>query len=63
MARIRVITVFDGDWIEPKPQRGHKLVCCDCGLTHRVDFRVVKGRAQFRPFRDDRATAQRRRHR
>ena len=29
------------EWIWPK-QRGFNWGCCDCGLTHRVNFRVVK---------------------
>jgi hypothetical protein len=37
------------------------MKCCDCGLVHRMDFRIVKGRVQFRPFRDKRATAAARR--
>lgn len=53
--------VTDGDWVEPTPQRGHKMKCCDCGLIHVMDFRVRKGRVQFRPRRDKRATAAARR--
>ena len=29
------------EWIWPK-QKGLNWACCDCGLTHRVNFRVVK---------------------
>jgi hypothetical protein len=53
--------VHDGEWIEPKPQRGHRMRCCDCSLIHVMDFRVRKGRVQFRPRRDKRATAAARR--
>jgi hypothetical protein len=35
--------------------------CCDCGLIHRLDFRIVDGRIEFRARRDDRATAAARR--
>jgi hypothetical protein len=46
--------------------------CCDCGLIHRLDFRIVDGRngtrpgvrglrVEFRTRRDDRATAAARR--
>lgn len=45
-----------GEWIQPK-RRGYKLACCDCGLTHLMDFRVVRGKIQFRCFRDNRRTA------
>lgn len=45
-----------GEWIQPI-RHGYKLACCDCGLVHRMEFRVVAGRAQFRAYRDNRATA------
>jgi hypothetical protein len=50
-----------GEWIQPV-RRGYKMACCDCGLVHRMDFRVAGGRAQFRAFRDNRSTAMVRRH-
>lgn len=53
---------IDGAWIQPV-RRGYKMGCCDCGLVHVVDFRIVKGRVQFRPRRSARSTAQVRRHR
>lgn len=28
-------------WVCPKP-KGYLMKCCDCGLVHEVDFRVVK---------------------
>jgi hypothetical protein len=51
----------DGEWVQPV-RRGYKLACCDCGLVHRVDFRLYRGRVQFRAFRNERATALMRRH-
>lgn len=27
------------DWIDPA--RHYKLACCDCGLVHNVEFRVI----------------------
>lgn len=51
----------DGEWVEPKP--GYRMACCDCGLVHRVEFRVLHGGVvQFRATRDQRATGQRRRN-
>lgn len=32
---------YDGDIIRPQ-MRGYKIRCCDCGLVHVIDFRVVK---------------------
>lgn len=45
-----------GEWVQPI-RRGYKLRCCDCGLVHKMDFRISRGRVQFRVFRDNRATA------
>lgn len=53
--------VIDGDWVEPTPQRGHRMKCCDCALVHDMDFRVKDGKVQFRPKRNKRATAAARR--
>lgn len=50
------------EWIRPTP-KGFKASCCDCGLVHKMDFRVAKGRAEFRIKRDNRATAMVRRWR
>lgn len=52
----------DGEWIQPI-HRGYKLECCDCGLVHRLDYRIVTGHVQFRAVRDARSTAQIRRYR
>lgn len=49
-----------GEWVRPV-RRGYKMACCDCGLVHRLDFKVVPyGRGHkvmFRVFRDNRSTA------
>lgn len=65
----------DGEWIQPR-MRGYKLRCCDCGLVHTLNFRVIeRGRigqlvnvvtgvkVLFQAERDERATAAVRRHR
>lgn len=49
-----------GVWVQPV-RRGYKLACCDCGLVHRMQFRVHRGRIQFKAWRDNRATAAMRR--
>ena len=45
--------------------RGYRMMCCDCGLVHRLNFYiVVKGRrrkVQFKAWRDYRSTAATRR--
>lgn len=40
----------DGEWVQPT-MRGFRLACCDCGLMHRINFRIVNGRVQFQAFR------------
>lgn len=50
-----------GEWVQPV-RRGYRLACCDCGLVHTMDFRVVKGRIQFRAYRNKMSTAAMRRH-
>jgi len=44
-------------WVKPI-HHGYKMMCCDCGLVHVMDFRVKGGKVQFRVrSRDNRATA------
>ena len=50
------------EWVLPVAE-GYQMECCDCGLVHTIDFRVVEGRAQVRMRRDARATLMKRRHR
>lgn len=61
----------DGEWVQPV-KKGYKMRCCDCGLVHRIDFRVLDWRTakpmsyskvQMRVERDNRATAASRRPR
>lgn len=35
----KIIQVKDGQWFIPKLS-GHRLVCCNCGLQHDVDFKI-----------------------
>ena len=51
----------DGEWVEP-PMEGYLMACCDCGLVHKLNFRIVNGRVQLQAFRHNRSTAQKRRH-
>lgn len=52
----------NGEWVQPV-RKGYKMMCCDCGLVHTLNFRVRKKRAQFQAFRNQRSTGQARRHR
>ena len=41
--------------------RDYKVKCCDCGLVHRVWFRIHDGHIEYRVERDGRATGAARR--
>jgi hypothetical protein len=38
-----LVDVVDGEWF-PVRHKNYRLVCCDCGLVHRTQFRIVAGR-------------------
>jgi hypothetical protein len=57
--------VKEGEWMQPI-RSGYRLACCDCGLVHLWDFRIVDAgrfhrRIQFRVFLANRSTAMKRR--
>lgn len=69
MARRKYPAQTDGKWVQPS-MRDFRMACCDCGLVHVLDFRVVRAvnashqrtvqrgsRVQFRASRDMRKTA------
>jgi hypothetical protein len=41
------IEMFDGEWY-PIVKRNWYHSCCDCLLTHKVDFKIIKGRLHTR---------------
>lgn len=49
----------DGVWV--RPSKKYKLLCCDCGLSHDMEFRIRKGQIEFRATRNNRSTAAARR--
>jgi hypothetical protein len=58
--------VTDGQWVQPV-RRGYRMQCCDCGLVHQLNFRLVPRGAghtiQLQAFRRARSTAAVRRER
>jgi hypothetical protein len=49
------IQIIDGRWYA---LGGYdKQVCCGCGLTHRLEYKLEKGRIFERVTVDDKATA------
>jgi hypothetical protein len=49
-----------GEWI-PFTRKGSRHGCCDCGLVHKMNIRIVRGRVEIQFIRDDITTAQSRR--
>lgn len=39
-----------------------RIICCDCGLSHDFDFKVVKGKLLYRARVNNRSTAAARRN-
>ena len=58
--RVVYRTIAYGEWTRPR-LRNFREQCCDCGLIHRLDFRLVDGRIEFRTRRAGRAPAAARR--
>ena len=59
--RVETTHLSEGQWFRVANRKDHYEVCCDCGLEHRVEYRVRNGKLEFRAWREDRATAARRR--
>jgi hypothetical protein len=58
--RVTYEVISYGEWTRPR-MKNFREQCCDCGLIHRLDLRIVDDRVEFRTRRDDRATAAARR--
>lgn len=55
----RFAQIKDGEWFQPQ-MRKHLMACCDCGLVHWMDFRVVKDNVQIKARRAPGHTRKRR---
>lgn len=55
--------LHDGERASWPIRERHKFACCDCGLVHLLKFSVKGSMLTMRAYRDNRATAQIRRHR
>jgi hypothetical protein len=42
-----VIQIDDGEWVTISWKGQHEQ-CCNCGMSHKVDYRVEDGKLQFR---------------
>lgn len=53
--------VGSDEWVYPVME-GYRMMCCDCGLVHELDFEVVDAEyVRFRARRNNRSTANARR--
>lgn len=48
--------IQDDEWVRPR-MKGWRLMCCDCGLVHEIEFRVDSRGVKLRGRRNARATA------
>lgn len=48
--------VKDGEWFQVT-RRNQEILCCDCGLAHVLEFRIVGNRIQIRGRRHPELTA------
>ncbi len=57
MSKSEYYHITDGEWIAV-PRRGFKEQCCDCGLVHKLNFRInAKGELEIQTTRDMRSTS------
>jgi hypothetical protein len=51
---MRYKEISDGEWVAPR-RRSYFMKCCDCGLVHKMNFKLIKrGRGKqilFQAFR------------
>jgi hypothetical protein len=58
---LKYIQKKDGEAIRVKyKEEGHRIACCDCGLTHDFTFQIKGDYLLIKATRNNRATAQRR---
>lgn len=58
---MRYKQVIEGEWVQPI-KKGYKMACCNCGLVHTVNFRIVNRKVQLQAFRNNKSTGQHRRN-
>lgn len=59
---VRYRQIYDGEPRTVSGVRGyHHVACCDCGLVHRFTYRIKGSTVVIRAWRDNRATAAKRR--
>lgn len=59
-SRPDTVQLNDGEWVETNAFDS-LIVCCDCGLSHRLQFKLVDGKLYERWTRDPAETRRQRR--
>ena len=60
--RERYPKVSEGEWVVPR-RKYYLMGCCDCGLVHKMEFKLVPSwhglgqKIVFRAWRDEKGTA------
>ena len=60
--RIQWKSPKNGEWVD-LPTKEWWIACCDCGLVHKLTFRVYRGRVQIAARRHEGETRLRRKRR
>lgn len=58
--KIDFYKVPKNEWQMPI-MKGYKMACCDCGLVHRMDFKVIDNDTQ-KPIKNGRVLLRAKRH-
>lgn len=61
MSAGRYKQAHEGEWEQPN-MKSYRMMCCDCGLVHRFEFRIVGRKIQMRAWRDNERTARARKY-
>jgi hypothetical protein len=62
MSNSHALQIYDERTYFVTTPRKMEVICCDCGLTHKINFRVKGKEIIVRVSRNDRSTAQQRRY-
>lgn len=49
---MRYVQQYEGEWFAPRMKRWF-MRCCDCGLTHIMNFRLIGKQIQIQAYRKD----------
>ena len=53
-SKIPSYQITDGEWVKSGKFTHHE--CCDCGLVHKIDFKLIDGELHEQWIRDEKET-------